>query len=99
MDSNENNKTKQKNENNNIVIWSTIILVLDILSNFSIIDPMKRQQKTIFTYLDENNILVKVYAFKKARKDEITFPANRYSIFNIGAQACKLGSKRVRATI
>ena len=92
-------KTKQKNENNNIVIWSTIILVLDILSNFSIIDPMKRQQKTIFTYLDENNILVKVYAFKKARKEEITFPANRYSIFNIGAQACKLGSRGVRATV
>ena len=96
MDSNENRK---ESENNNIVIRSTIILMLDILSNFSIIDPMKRQQKTIFTYLDENNILVKVYAFKKARKEEITFPANRYSIFNIGAQACKLGSKRVRATI
>jgi len=96
MDSNENRK---ESENNNIVIWSTIILMLDNFSNFSIMDPMKRQQKTIFTYLDENNILVKVYAFKKARKDEITFPANRYSIFNIGAQACKLGSKRVRATI
>ena len=96
MDSNENRK---ESENNNIVIWSTIILMLDNFSNFSIMDPMKRQQKTIFTYLDENNILVKVYAFKKARKEEITFPANRYSIFNIGAQACKLGSKRVRATI
>ena len=96
MDSNENRK---ESENNNIVIRSTIILMLDNFSNFSIIDPMKRQQKTIFTYLDENNILVKVYAFKKARKEEITFPANRYSIFNIGAQACKLGSKRVRATI
>lgn len=96
MDSNENRK---ESENNNIVIWSSIILVLDNFSNFSIMDPMKRQQKTIFTYLDENNILVKVYAFKKARKEEITFPANRYSIFNIGAQACKLGSKRVRATI
>ena len=96
MDSNENRK---ESENNNIVIWSSIILVLDILSNFSIMDPMKRQQKTIFTYLDENNILVKVYAFKKARKEEITFPANRYSIFNIGAQACKLGSRGVRATV
>jgi len=96
MDSNENRK---ESENNNIVIWSSIILVLDNFSNFSIMDPMKRQQKTIFTYLDENNILVKVYAFKKARKDEITFPANRYSIFNIGAQACKLGSRGVRATV
>jgi len=96
MDSNENRK---ESENNNIVIRSTIILMLDILSNFSIMDPMKRQQKTIFTYLDENNILVKVYAFKKARKEEITFPANRYSIFNIGAQACKLGSRGVRATV
>ena len=92
-------ETLKESENNNIVIWSTIILMLDNFSNFSIIDPMKRQQKTIFTYFDENNILVKVYAFKKARKEEITFPANRYSIFNIGAQACKLGSKRVRATI
>ena len=96
MDSNENRK---ESENNNIVIRSTIILMLDILSNFSIMDPMKRQQKTIFTYLDENNILVKVYAFKKARKEEVTFPANRYSIFNIGAQACKLGSRGVRATV
>jgi len=92
-------ETLKESENNNIVNRSTIILILDNFSNFSIMDPMKRQQKTIFTYLDENNILVKVYAFKKARKDEITFPANRYSIFNIGAQACKLGSKRVRATI
>ena len=92
-------ETLKESENNNIVNRSTIILMLDNFSNFSIMDPMKRQQKTIFTYLDENNILVKVYAFKKARKDEITFPANRYSIFNIGAQACKLGSKRVRATI
>ena len=92
-------ETLKESENNNIVNRSTIILILDNFSNFSIMDPMKRQQKTIFTYLDENNILVKVYAFKKARKEEITFPANRYSIFNIGAQACKLGSKRVRATI
>jgi len=92
-------ETLKESENNNIVNRSTIILMLDNFSNFSIMDPMKRQQKTIFTYLDENNILVKVYAFKKARKEEITFPANRYSIFNIGAQACKLGSKRVRATI
>ena len=50
------------------------------------------------TYTSESGTIVKVYSYKKPRKEEKTWPANKYSIFNIGAQAMKTGKYNVRAT-
>ena len=50
------------------------------------------------TYTSESGITVKVYSYRKPRKEEITWTASKYSIFNIGAQAMKTGKYSVRAT-
>ncbi len=50
------------------------------------------------TYMNDLGIIVKVYTYRKPRKEEKTWPASKYSIFNIGAQAMKLGNRKARAT-
>ena len=54
--------------------------------------------KPTTTYTSESGTIVKVYSYKKPRKEEITWTASKYSIFNIGAQAMKTGKYNVRAT-
>ena len=54
--------------------------------------------KPTTTYKTESGTIVKVYSYKKPRKEEITWTASKYSIFNIGAQAMKTGKYNVRAT-
>lgn len=54
--------------------------------------------KPTTTYTSESGITVKVYSYKKPRKEEKTWTASKYSIFNIGAQAMKTGKYNVRAT-
>ena len=49
------------------------------------------------TYMNDLGITVKVYTYRKPRKEEKTWTASKYSIFNIGAQAMKLGRRNVRA--
>jgi len=49
------------------------------------------------TYMNDLGIIVKVYSYRKPRKEEKTWTASKYSIFNIGAQAMKLGRRSVRA--
>jgi len=53
--------------------------------------------KPTTTYKTESGTIVKVYSYKKPRKEEKTWTASKYSIFNIGAQAMKLGRRSVRA--
>lgn len=50
------------------------------------------------TYKTETGIIVKVYSYKKPRKEEKTWPASKYSIFNIGAQGVKFNKGGVTAT-
>jgi tRNA(Ile2) C34 agmatinyltransferase TiaS len=47
--------------------------------------------------MNDLGITVKVYSYRKPRKEEKTWTASKYSIFNIGAQAMKLGRRNVRA--
>ena len=54
--------------------------------------------KPTTTYKTESGTIVKVYSYKKPRKEEITWTASKYSIFNIGAQAMKLGNRKAHAT-
>ena len=44
-----------------------------------------------YTYTDTNGITVTVYPMAKPRASEKTFRNNKYSIFNIGATAARLG--------
>ena len=53
--------------------------------------------KPTTSYTSEFGIIVKVYPYKKPRVEEKTWTASKYSIFNIGAQAMKLGRRNVRA--
>ncbi len=54
--------------------------------------------KPTTTYTSESGITVKVYSYKKPRKEEITWTASKYSIFNIGAKAMKIGNRKTYAT-
>ena len=54
--------------------------------------------KATTTYTSESGIIVKVYSYRKPRKSEVTWTASKYSIFNIGAQAMKIGNRRAHAT-
>ncbi len=49
-------------------------------------------------YETKSNVVVKVYAYKKPRKEEKTWPASKYSIFNIGRQGVNFGRGGVHAT-
>ena len=55
--------------------------------------------KVLYTYFDENNTLVTVYASRKVLKSEKTFKATKYSVYNIGHQAIKLSKRNVSAFI
>jgi len=50
------------------------------------------------SYINEQGIKVTLIDYKKPRKSEITWTANRYSIANIGRQAIKLGKCGIHAT-
>ena len=54
--------------------------------------------KPTTTYTSESGTIVKVYSYKKPRKEEKTWPANKYSIFNIGRQGVKFGRGGQHAT-
>jgi hypothetical protein len=50
------------------------------------------------TTINEQGIKVVLIDYKEPRKSEKTWPANRYSIANIGRQAIKLGKCGIHAT-
>ena len=54
--------------------------------------------KPTTTYKTESGTIVKVYSYRKPRKEEITWTASKYSIFNIGAQSMKIGNRGAQAT-
>ena len=54
--------------------------------------------KPTTTYKTESGKIVKVYSYKKPRKEEKTWPASKYSIFNIGRQGVKFGRGGQHAT-
>ncbi len=54
--------------------------------------------KPTTTYTSESGIIVKVYSYRKPRKEEITWTASKYSIFNIGRQGVKFGRGGQHAT-
>ena len=43
-------------------------------------------------------VIVKVYPYRKPRKSEKTWSANKYSIYNMGAQSMKTGKQGVYAS-
>jgi hypothetical protein len=53
--------------------------------------------KKLKTYINDSGITITVYATMKPRKEERTWVANsKYSIFNIGHQACLTGRRGIK---
>ena len=50
------------------------------------------------TYKNDLGITIKVYTYQKPRKEEKTWPASKYSIYNIGRQGVKFGRGGNHAT-
>ena len=48
--------------------------------------------------MNDLGITIKVYTYQKPRKEEKTWPASKYSIYNIGRQGVNFGRGGVYAT-
>jgi hypothetical protein len=48
--------------------------------------------------MNDLGITIKVYTYQKPRKEEKTWPASKYSIYNIGRQGVKFGRCGTHAT-
>jgi hypothetical protein len=48
--------------------------------------------------MNDLGITIKVYTYQKPRKEEKTWPASKYSIYNIGRQGVKFGRGGNHAT-
>ena len=56
-------------------------------------------KRILKTYVNSDGVKVTVFPMYSARADEKTWKAaSKYSIYNVGAQASKIGNRKIQAT-